>query len=319
MAEKKIIAVLGATGAQGGGLVRAILADRNGEFAARAITRHPDSEKGRALKAAGAEVVAADLDDQKSLEQAFAGAHGVFAVTNFWEHFSPEKELAQAGNIARAAKAAGVKHVIWSTLEDTRQFVPLTDDRMPTLGGKYKVPHFDAKGEADQLFRDAGVPTTFLLTSFYWDNLIYFGAGPQRTPDGSLALIFPMDDKPLPAIAVEDIGKSAYAIFKRGGEFIGQTVGIAGQHLTGEQMASALSRAMGQEIRYQNVPPEVYRSFGFPGADDLGNMFQFKRDFNDYFCGARNLEFSRSLNPELQTFEQWLAVNAEKIPLPAEV
>ena len=319
MAEKKIIAVLGATGAQGGGLVRAILADRNGEFAARAITRHPDSEKGRALEAAGAEVVAADLDDQKSLERAFTGVHGVFAVTNFWEHFSPERELTQAGNIARAAKAAGVKHVVWSTLEDTRQFVPLTDDRMPTLGGKYKVPHFDAKGEADQLFRDAGVPTTFLLTSFYWDNLIYFGAGPQRTPDGSLALIFPMDEKLLPAIAVEDIGKAAYAIFKRGGEFIGQTVGIAGQHLTGEQMASALSRALGQEIRYLNVPPEVYRSFGFPGADDLGNMFQFKRDFNEYFCGARNLEFSRSLNPELQTFDQWLAAHAEKIPLPAEV
>ena len=318
MTEKKIIAVIGATGAQGGGLVRAILADKSGAFAARAITRNPDSEKAQGLRKAGAEVVKADADDQASLERAFKGAHGVFALTNFWEHFSPERELTQAKSQAQAAKAAGVQHVIWSTLEDTRKWVPLEDDRMPTLMGKYKVPHFDAKGEADQIFRDLGVPTTFLLTSYYWDNLIYFGAGPQRGPDGVLAITFPMDDKKLPAIAVEDIGKCAYGIFKRGREFINKTVGIAGEHLTGAEMARALSRALGQEVRYNNVPPEVYRSFGFPGADDLGNMFQFKRDFNQYFVGARDLAFTRTLNPELQTFEEWLAVHAQQIPIPAD-
>jgi uncharacterized protein YbjT (DUF2867 family) len=162
------------------------------------------------------------------------------------------------------------------------------------------------------------VPTTFLLTSFYWDNLIYFGAGPQRGPDGVLAITFPMDDKKLPAIAVEDIGKAAYGIFKQGEKFINQTVGIAGEHLSGAEMARALTRALGQEVRYNNVPPEVYRSFGFPGADDLGNMFQFKRDFNDYFRGVRDIGFSRSLNPELQTFEQWLALHKDEIPLPAD-
>jgi uncharacterized protein YbjT (DUF2867 family) len=319
MPEKKIIAVIGATGAQGGGLVRAILADRSGSFAARAITRKPDSDKAQALRAAGAEVVAGDADTPATLSRAFAGAYGVFALTNFWEHFSPERELVQAQNQARAAKAAGVEHVIWSTLEDTRKRVPLNDNRMPTLMGKYKVPHFDAKGEADATFRALGVPTTFLLTSFYWDNLIYFGAGPQRGPDGVLALVFPMDDKKLPAIWVEDIGKCAYGIFKRGREFIGKTVGIAGEHLSGQEMASALTRALGQEVRYNNVPPEVYRSFGFPGADDLGNMFQYKRDFNAEFRAARDVGFTRSLNPELKTFEQWLAVHKDQIPLPAEV
>ena len=129
---------------------------------------------------------------------AFAGAYGAFLLTNFWEHFSPERELTQARNMAQAVKAAGVQHVIWSTLEDTRKWVPLEDNRMPTLMGKYKVPHFDAKGEADEIFRQLGVPTTFLLTAFYWDNFIYFGAGPQRGPDGTLALTFPMDDKRLP-------------------------------------------------------------------------------------------------------------------------
>jgi uncharacterized protein YbjT (DUF2867 family) len=319
MPEKKIITVIGATGAQGGGLVRAILADKSGAFAARATTRDPNSQKAQALRAAGAEVVTADADKPETLGKAFAGAHGAFLLTNFWEHFSPERELTQARNMAQAAKTAGVQHVIWSTLEDTRKWVPLEDDRMPTLMGNYKVPHFDAKGEADQIFRDLGVPTTFLLTSFYWDNLIYFGAGPQRGPDGVLAVTFPMDDKPLSSIAVEDIGKCAYGIFKRGREFIGKTVAIAGEHLTGKRMAEALTRALGQEVRYNNVSPEVYRSLGFPGADDLGNMFQFKRDFNDYFVGVRDLEFARKLNPELQTFEQWLAKHADEIPVPAEV
>jgi uncharacterized protein YbjT (DUF2867 family) len=319
MPEKKTIAVVGATGAQGGGLVRAIQADTSGEFTVRAITRNPNSEKAQALRAEGVEVVAGDADKPETLGKAFGGSYGAFLLTNFWEHFSAEREVTQARNMAQAAKAAGLQHVIWSTLEDTRKWVPLDDNRMPTLMGKYKVPHFDGKGEADQIFRDLGVPTTFLLTAYYWDNLIYFGAGPQRGPDGALAITMPMDDKKLPSIAVEDIGKAALGVFKRGREFINKTVGIAGEHLTGAEMARALTAALGQEVRYNNVPPEVYRGFGFPGAEDLGNMFQFKRDFNEYYCGARELKFSRSLNPEMQTFEQWLAVHKEQIPLPAEV
>ena len=315
MAERKVIAVVGATGAQGGGLVRAILADARKEFAVRALTRNPDGEKADALAAAGAEVVAADIDDTRSVERAFAGAHGAFCLTNFWEHFSAEREVAQAEAMARAAKAAGVRHVIWSTLEDTRRWVPLESDRMPTLHGKYKVPHFDGKGEADEKFREAGAPTTWLLTSFYWDNLIYFGSGPKRGPDGTLAITFPMGDKKLPGIAAEDIGKCAFGIFRRGEEFVGRTVGIAGEHLTGAEMAAALSDALGQPVRYNDVPPEVYRSFDFPGADDLGNMFQFKRDFNDDYCAARNLAESRALNPSLLTFEEWLASYKDRIPL----
>ena len=315
MPDRKIIAVIGATGAQGGGLVRAIQADRDGPFTARAITRNPDSEKAQALRGDRVEVVAGNTDDPASLDQAFAGAYAAFCLTNFWEHFSPERELTQARNMAKAAKSAGLKHVIWSTLEDTRKWVPLEDNRMPTLMGKYKVPHFDAKGEADQLFKDAGVATTFLLTSFYWENLIYFGLGPKPGPDGTLTLAYDLDDKKMPSIAVEDIGKCAHAIFKRGGEFIGKTVGIAGGHLSGGEMAASLTKALGREVRYNAVTPEVYRSFGFPGADDVGNMFQFKRDFNDYYRGARDIGFSRSLNPTLQTYDQWLAKHAREIPL----
>lgn len=315
MAEQKVIAVVGATGAQGGGLVRAIQSDSRGSFRARAIVRDTTSAKAKQLAALGAELAAGDVDDRASLERAFAGAHGAYCVTFFWNHFSPEKEIEQAGNLAAAAKAAGVAHAIWSTLEDTRKWVPLEDNRMPTLMGKYKVPHFDAKGQSDRLFAEAGVPTTNLLTSFYWDNFIHFGSGPKRGPDGKLALTMPMGNAKLPGIAAEDIGKCAYGIFQAGGAHIGKTVGIAGEHLTGAQMAAGLSRELGDDVVYNDVPPEVYRGFGFPGAEDLGNMFQFKRDFNDYFCGARDVAFSWSLNPELQSFDVWLAKNARAIPL----
>jgi uncharacterized protein YbjT (DUF2867 family) len=311
MSESRIIAVVGATGAQGGGLARAILSHPEAGFKLRALTRNPDSEKGKALASAGAEVVAADLDDVESLKAAFKGAYGAFCLTNYWEHFSPEKEVQQAANMAEAARAEGVQHVIWSTLEDTRNWVPLESDQMPTLLEKYKVPHFDAKGEADALFD--GLPVTLLLTSFYWENFIHFGAGPQPGPDGQLGITFPLDDKKMPGIGVEDIGKTAFAIFQRGPEFIGKKVGISGGHVSGQEMADGLSKVLGKTIRYNSVPPDVYRSFGFPGADDLGNMFQFKRDFEDYYRGVRSVEFTRSLNPEVQSYEQWAEANAAAI------
>ena len=315
MTDKKIIAVVGATGAQGGGLARAILGDPSSDFAVRALTRDQSSDTAKALADSGAEVVQADLDDEPSLTRAFNGAYGGYCVTNFWEHFSAEKEIEQAANMARAAESAGLEHVIWSTFEDTRNWIPLDDDRMPTLQGKYKVAHFDGKAEANHFFTDRGVPATFLLTSAYWENFIYFGWGPQRGEDGVLAVTFPMGDKKLPSIAAGDIGKCAYGIFKRGDEFIGKTVGVAGEHLTGAEIAASFTKALGEEVRYNDVPPDVYRSFGFPGAEDIGNMFQFKRDCNEDYCGARDLGVSRSLNPELQTFDAWLAANKDRIPI----
>ena len=315
MADKKIIAVAGATGAQGGGLVRAIQKDANGLFRARALTRNPNSDKAKALASLGAEVVAADLDDEKSIEQAFNGAHGAFCVTFFWDHMSPEKELAQAEAMARAAKKAGLQHVIWSSLEDTRHKVPLSDDRMPTLMGKYKVPHFDAKGEADHFFQESGVPATILLTSFYWDNLINFGMAPKKGPDGKLVFALPMGGKKLAGIAAEDIGKCAYGVFRGGKEYAGKTVGIAGGHLTGAEMAASLAKALGQPVRYEAIPFEVYRGLGFPGADDMGNMFQFYHDFNEEHCGARDVQLSRKLNPALQSFDAWLAANKDRLSI----
>jgi len=315
MSQKKIIAVMGATGAQGGGLARAILEDDDSQFSVRAITRNPESEKAKVLAQMGAQVVRADSDNVATLRKAFEGAYGAYCVTNYWEHMTPARETAQATAMAEAAKDAGIRHAIWSTFEDTRSKYPLSDGRMPTLMEKYKVPHFDCKAEANREFTDRKVPTTFLLTSFYWDNFIMFGLGPKKGPDGKLAITFPLGECNMPGIWAGDIGKCAYGIFKAGQEYVGKTVGIAGEHIGGAAMAAGFSKILGREVRYNAVTPDVYRGFGYPGADDMGNMFQFKRDYESEYRAARPVDFSRKLNPELLNFEQWLVNNKSRIPM----
>jgi uncharacterized protein YbjT (DUF2867 family) len=315
MSDAKVIAVVGATGAQAGGLARAILADPSGGFSVRALTRDPSKDAAKALADAGAEVVQADIDDEASVTAAFEGAYGAYCLTNFWEHFSGDREVAQAENMAKAAAAGGIQHAIWSTFEDTRNWVPLDDDRMPTLQEHYKVAHFDAKASADHFFTDLGVPTTFLYTSFYWENFIFFGSGPARGEDGVLALTFPLGTAKMPSIAVADIGKFAYQLFKDPDRFVGATVGVAGDHLSGQEMADAFTQALGEDVRYNDVDADLYRSFGFPGADDVGNMFQFKRDFEDDYRGARDLALVRELNPDVQSLDSWLAANKDRIPI----
>ena len=315
MPAKKIITVFGATGAQGGGLCRAILSDPDSEFSVRGVTRDVNSDKAKALAKMGAELVTANIDNKEEMRKALEGAYGAYFVTFFWDHFSAERETADAERMAAAAKDAGIQHAIWSTLEDVRKYVPLSDDSMPTLQGKYKVPHFDGKGEGDRFFEESGVPTTYLLASFYWDNFIYFGSGPKPTPDGRYALTLPIGDVKMAGIAAEDIGKCAYGILKKGSSYAGKRIGIAGDHLTGNEMAKALSSALNKDVFYNEVSPEQFRSFGFPGADDLGNMFQFYRDFADECNKTRDLGSSKELNPDLMNLGAWLKKYASSIPL----
>ena len=315
MTDKKIIAIMGATGAQGGGLARAIAADRGGAFSARAITRKPESDKARALAALGIEVVAADAEDAASLERAFAGAHGAFCVTNYWELLSVEREGEQAMAMARATRKAGVQHVVWSTLEDTRKQIPLGDSRLPTLNGKYKCPHFDSKGQVDHVFATEAGPTSYLLAAFYWDNFIHFGMGPRTGADGDLVLALPLGGARLPGIGAEDIGKCAYGVFRQGPAAAGKRFGVAGEILSGEQMAAAMGTALGRKVGFYDVPFDTYRGFGFPGAEDLGNMFQYQAILGDEFLRARDPGLARTLNPELRDFAAWLAASAAQIPL----
>jgi uncharacterized protein YbjT (DUF2867 family) len=313
MSEARIITVIGATGAQGGGLCDAILEDPSGGFRCRAVTRDPSKPKAQALAARGAEVVAADLDDVGSLKRAFAGAYGAYCVTNFWEHFSADKEKAQARNMADAATAANLEHVIWSTLEDTRALMAPDDPRMPMLQGHYRVPHFDAKGEADTYF--AKLPTTYLVASFYWDNLYSFGLAPKRAGDGVYAWTFPLGEEALAGVAANDIGRVAYGIFKAGTSYIGKRVGVASEHLTIRHMGEQLSAALGiGPVRYEPISADAYRALGFPAADELGNMMQVYRDFAPQINAARDPAVARALHPGLLTFAQFIEKHKHAIP-----
>lgn len=321
MPDKLKIAVVGATGSQGGGLARAILTDPDQQFAVRALTRNAQSAAARELAAAGAEVLEADLNDEAAMTRGFDGAHGAFVVTNYWAQRTPEEETArtaaeaelhQAQTAARAAKAAGVQHVVFSTLEDTREHFG-DDERVPTVEGRYKVPHFDAKAEADELFTTYGVPTTLLRTAGFFEGF----AGPLapvREADGSLVLTLPMADRPMSGIAVQDIGKTALGIFKRAAEFVGKTVSIAGEHLTGEEFAAALTEALGETVLYRPQDWDDFRRLGLPGAIEMANMFQYYAEDSQRFTSARDLAVVRQLNPALQSFRDWLAVHRDEIP-----
>jgi uncharacterized protein YbjT (DUF2867 family) len=308
MTDKKIIAVVGATGQQGGGLARAILDDPTGRFTLRAITRRTDSAAAQALADRGAEVVTGDLDDPAGLTTALRGAYGAYFVTNYWEYNSVEREQAQARTMADAARAAGLQHVVWSTLPDTREFIAPDDDRLPMLFGSYRVPHFDSKAEANSLFTVAGVPTTFLSTTYYFESFLDFFR-PTRDEDGTLALHLPMADAPLPGIAAEDIGRTAFGIFERGPELAGETISISGENLTGAQYAAALGREIGESVAYRPMSVADVRTLPAPGADDLANMFFFYIEHADAFTGARDPEAVRKLNPKLQDFATWLAAH----------
>ncbi|MET9505808.1 NmrA family NAD(P)-binding protein [Streptomyces sp. NPDC006622] len=313
MSDKKVIAVTGATGAQGGGAARALLADADAGFAVRALTRNPDSPAAGELADLGAEVVRADFHDEPTVHKAFEGAYGAFLVTNFWAHGSAAKETEEIAVLVRAAEAMNLRHVVWSTLEDTRELLPLEDDRMPVLQDRYNVPHFDAKGEADQLFTRAGVPTTFLKTTFFFQGFLQ-GLGPKRAEDGVLTLTLPFEEgKLLAGVDVADIGRTARAILKGGERFIGSTVHLAGDHLTGAQYAEKLGAALGEPVRFQSVPYDVFRALDIPAADEIGNMFQYYGDFDQEFTGARDLDRLREINPALRSFDDWLAENVSKI------
>lgn len=295
MAERRTILVTGATGAQGGSVAHHLL--KAGTFAVRALTRHPDSGKAQALRAAGAEVAAGDFEDIESLRAAVAGCEGVFGVTNFWEHF--DKEYAQGKNLIDAVKAAGVAHFIYSTLPSAKKI----------SGGELEAPHLDIKAELEEYTRRQGIPATFVSVAFYYENFLSFFP-PQKQADGTFAFGFPQGDTPLAAYSVEDTGGVVAPLFARREEFLGRTVGVVGDDRPPAEYAAILTRVLGRTVAYNYIPREVFAGFGFPGADDLANMFDFNRRFIPNRQADR--EESRRLYPAMQTFETWLTANTAK-------
>ncbi|MFQ5817624.1 MAG: NmrA/HSCARG family protein [Terriglobia bacterium] len=295
MTEPKTILVTGATGAQGGGVARQLLA--GGKFAVRCLSRNPNSEKATALKQAGAEVVKGDFEDVASLRSALTGCYGVFGVTNYWEHF--EKEYPQGKNLMDAVAAAKVEHFVFSALPYAKKLTQ----------GALAVPHFDSKGQLEEYGRGRGLAATFVHVAFYFENFLFFFP-PQKQADGTFSFGFPQGDTPLAGVAVEDVGGVVAAIFDRRAEFRGKTVGIVGDDLPSQRYAEIMTRVLGKKVVYNYIPREVFASFTFPGAEDLANMFEFNRLHIPN--RKADLEQSRTLYPRMQSFESWLTANKSR-------
>ena len=255
--NKKLIAVIGATGQQGGGVVRALQA--SGQFKVRALTRNPDKHRELAD-----EVVEADLNRPETLKAAFEGAHGVFLVTNFWEQGADE--LKQATAAVRAAKDAGVKHFIWSTLPDVEAI----------SGGKFHVPHFTGKAKIDRVVKEAGFANhTFVIAPFYYQNLVGVLA-PQKQADGSLGWALPLDPD-VRCIHMGDISElgnivaGAFAHPDEAGN--GEYLPLVGDFMSFNEIVDTLNR-QGHNFSVKQVPKEVFAGL-FPGGAEVAEMFRY--------------------------------------------
>ncbi|KAM3916753.1 nmrA-like family domain-containing protein 1 isoform 2-T2 [Leptodactylus fuscus] len=294
MAEKKVFVVFGATGAQGGSVAAALLDD--GTYEVRAVTRDTSKPAALKLKEAGAEVVSADLDDEKSLEAALAGAYGAFVVTNYWEHLSKEKEITQGKRIADLAKYLELQFVIFSGLENVEK----------QTGGKLEVAHFDGKGQIEEYFRELGVPMVSVRLPCYYENLLTFFR-PQKNKDGDgYSLAIPMGDVLLDGMSVTDLGGVVVSILKSPSEYIGKDLGLSTEKLTVAEYAAILSRVLNKDIKDAKITADVYEKLGFPGALELANMFRFYGLNPD-----RSVELTLKLNPKAMKFEQWVEKKKE--------
>ncbi|GAB2832025.1 NmrA/HSCARG family protein [Ferruginibacter profundus] len=293
--QQKIILVTGATGAQGGSVAKALLAQN--KFAVRILTRNANAQNAIALKELGAEVITGDMNDIESLKAAMQDCYGVYGVTNFWEHF--ESEYQQGKNLVDAVKATGISHFVFHTLPDYNKL----------SSGKFPTPHCDIKAALQEYTKLLGIPATFLQVAFYYENFLNFFPL-QKAADGTYYFGFPQGKTRLAMVSVEDIGGMVATIFDHPVEYIGRTVGAVGADDTCEKYAAVMSKVLGKKIKYNYIPHEVYAAFDFPGAGEIANMFEVQR----LYIPNRQIDMIESygLNPDTQTFETWLKENKNK-------
>lgn len=287
----RLILVSGATGQQGGAVTRSLL---NRGFPIRALTRDPEKPEAQALAEGGAELVRGDLEDRSSLDQALEGVYGVFSVQNFWES-GYEREVQQGKTLADAAKAASVRHVVYSSVGSAHR--------------ETGISHFDSKWEVEEYKRQIDLPYTILRPVFFMQNWEMMRE--QILESGTLAQ--PLDpDKPLQQMNVEDIGAFAAIAFEKPDEWLGREVDLAGDELTMPQVAEAMSLVTGREVEYYQVPWDQFE-------EQMGEEFTVMyRWFNEVGYEA-NIGALREIYPELATFEQYLRSHGwENAEPPAE-
>jgi len=286
----KIISVFGATGQQGGGVIRALLAAKaqGKDYTVRALTRDPSNDKGKALQASGCEVAKCDIDDAASVKTALAGSHGVFLVTNFWAHHSMDKEIEQGKSAADICKEIGVKHLVFSGLECIEVGTP--------------VAHFDSKGAVEKYIQGLGVPFTILRMPAYFDNL----ASPQicpKNPDGTYTITMTMEGKKLHAMGSEDLGECVATVLDKPDEYTGKVIGLSADLLTVDEMAAIVSKHLAPRVfKASPMSAADFMKLPFPGAGEMGAMFEFFQ--RDIF--HRDMDITKKLNPNVRGFDKWV-------------
>ncbi len=297
---RQIITVVGGTGAQGGGVVDALLA--SGQFAVRVVSRNPASKSAEALEKRGIEVVKGDLLEPGSLRTAFEGAYGTFLVTNFWDPAQMEKETDIAIGAVKEARAAGVQHFIWSTLPDAEKLT----------SGRLKLRHFTGKARADAAVKAAGIPRhTFVQAPFYFQNFLG-PLAPQPLPNGGRGWVVPMDPaaRVIHAGDVNDVGRAVAAAFAAGDTLPnGSYLAVCGGLYSWNDFVSTLN-AQGHDVQVQQVPADAYDTF-FPGAPEMRETFQyFEQCF--YFGPEREsrIAAANSVYPAgFISFSDWAKLN----------
>lgn len=299
MSGKKVIVVTGATGQQGGSVVRFLLED--GTFSVRALTRNADSDQAKELAAKGVEVVTGNLHDVEGLKKAFTGAYGVFGTTNFWDpkEGGYEKEIQQGKNLIDAAKAANVSHFVWSTLEDTDPI---------------KVPHFDSKARIDDYLQASGVPRTSLYTSFYYENFTgWFKL--SKNAEGGIEANWPpifLSDGPIPAFAVADTGAFALGAFKNPKEWIGKDIGAVAEIITPRGVVKTLSEISGKPIKLTEIDQAAFEK-----SKEIQGLHEFHLNMKWFYYKngnpGRDFEQTKKLYPQVQSFETWAKAHINEI------
>lgn len=270
-------------------MARTLLED--GTFRVRVVTRDPEQKAAKELRLRGAEVVQGDQNDEASMARALAGARAAFIVTNYWENCSQEQEVRQGKLLADLAKRLGLHYVVYSGLENIRKLT----------AGRLAAGHFDGKGEVEEYFRDIGVPMTSVRLPCYFENFLSYFL-PQKAPDGkSYLLSLPMGNVPMDGMAVSDLGPVVLSLLKNPEEYVGRNIGLSTCRHTAEEFAGLLTKHTGKVVRDAKTTPEDYEKLGFPGAQDLANMFRFYALKPD-----RDIELTLRLNPKAQTLDQWL-------------
>ncbi|GAQ79013.1 hypothetical protein KFL_000220470 [Klebsormidium nitens] len=297
-----IILVTGATGSQGGGVVRHLL--KGGGFKVRGLTRDATSVKARALVERGVDVVQGDLLQPDSLTKAFAGASTLFLVTDYWGSRDADVEIKMGKNAIDAAKAAGIDFVLFSSLEDPG---PIAGGKMEEAVPGRIMPQFESKAEIEAHLRQSGLPFATLLTCMFYDDFVNFPFL-QPQADGTFVFYSNCGPAPHPWHCADDVGGCSAVIFREQDKFNGRTIPVVGEHISCSDLAKTVSEVTGKTVRHQELPDAIAR--GAYGAD-LANIYVFLRDF-PFHDESRSVSAAHAIYKG-PTFRQWAEQNREAL------